>query len=107
MALSDRTRRAMLTRLRQGPMSAGDLAQGSGLSQPTTSKHLKVLESAGLIQRERDGTRIYSALNLDPLVRASIFVSQFEQVLEGRLDRLAAVVEHDTTNDPTPEGKDR
>lgn len=94
MALSDRTRRAMLARLREGPLSAGALAAGSSLSQPTVSKHLKVLQAAGLIQRERDGNRIYSALNLDPLVRATLYVSQFEQVVDARLDRLAAIVEH-------------
>ena len=92
-ALSDRTRRAMLERLRSGPRSAGDLAEGFTLSQPSVSKHLKVLEGAGLIRREREGTRIYSVLAIDPLVRAAIFVSQFEQVVDARLDRLAALVE--------------
>ena len=52
-----------------------------------------MLEGAGLIRREREGTRIYSVLAIDPLVRAAIFVSQFEQVVDARLDRLAALVE--------------
>lgn len=99
-ALSDRTRRAMLEQLRAGPRSAGELAQGFSLSQPTVSKHLKVLETAGLISRERDGTRIYSALALEPLVRAAMYVSQFEQVVDARLDRLSAVVEpHPSTEE--------
>lgn len=93
-ALSDRTRRGILERLRRGPLTAGALAEGSGLSQPTVSKHLKVLTEAGLIRRERDGTRIYSALALDPLVRAALYVSQFEQVVDANLDRLAAIVEN-------------
>lgn len=93
MALSDRTRREMLQRLQSGPHSVSELAEGIALSQPTISKHLKVLESAGLIERTRDGNRIYSILNIDPLVRASIFVSQFEKVVDARLDRLAQVVE--------------
>lgn len=94
MALSDRTRRAMLERLRGGPLSAGELAEGVSLSQPTISKHLKVLEAAGLIRREREGTRIYGVLAIDPLVRAAVYVSQFEQIVDARLDRLAAIVEH-------------
>lgn len=93
-ALSDRTRRSMLERLRSGPLSAGALAEGSSLSQPTVSKHLKVLEAAGLIRREREGTRIYGVLAVDPLVRAAGYVSQFEQVVDARLERLAAIVEH-------------
>ncbi|WP_312919257.1 metalloregulator ArsR/SmtB family transcription factor [Kocuria sp.] len=94
MALSDRTRRAMLKKLRSGPLTAGDLAAGVSLSQPTISKHLKVLEEAGLISRHRDGTRIYGALAIDSLVRAAIYVSQFEEQMDATLDRLAAVAEH-------------
>lgn len=93
MALSDRTRRAILDRLREGPLSAGALAEGSLLTQPTVSKHLKVLESAGLIERKRDGNRVFSTLNPDPLVRAAVYVSRFEQVVDARLERLAAIVE--------------
>lgn len=98
-ALSDRTRRAMLERLRSGPRSAGELAEGFPLSGPTVSKHLKVLEGAGLIRREREGTRLYSVLAIDPLVRAAVFVSQFEEVVDARLDRLAALVESPRTHE--------
>ncbi|MDT8915030.1 metalloregulator ArsR/SmtB family transcription factor [Amycolatopsis sp. PS_44_ISF1] len=93
MALSDRTRRAVLRRLRDGPLTAGDLAAGVSLSQPTVSKHLKVLEAAGLISRHRDGTRLYGVLAIDSLVRAAVYVSQFEEQVDARLDRLAAIVE--------------
>ncbi|WP_167131596.1 ArsR/SmtB family transcription factor [Paramicrobacterium chengjingii] len=93
MALSDRTRRAMLKRLRKGPLTAGDLAAGVSLRQPTVSKHLKVLEEAGLISRQRDGTRIYGVLAIDSLVRAAVYVSQFEEQMDAGLDRLAAIVE--------------
>lgn len=94
MALSDRTRRAMLKKLRTGAMTAGDLAAGVFLSQPTISKHLKVLEEAGLISRHRDGTRIYSTLAVDSLVRAAVYVSQFEEQMDATLNRLAIVAEH-------------
>lgn len=103
MALSDRTRRAMLRRLRDGPLTAGDLSAGVSLSQPTVSKHLKVLEAAGLISRQRDGTRIYGVLAIDSLVRAAIYVSQFEEHVDVRLDRLASIVErpHEEQGEPT------
>ena len=100
MALSDRTRRRILKRLRNGPCTGGELAAGVSLRQPTVSKHLKVLEAAGLISRQRDGTRIYGILAVDPLVKAAVYVSQFEEQMDARLDRLAAIVER-----PNEEGE--
>lgn len=102
MALSDRTRRAMLERLRNGPLTAGELAAGVSLRQPTVSKHLKVLEEAGLISRQRDGTRIYGILAIDSLVKAATYVSRFEEQMEARLDRLAAIVEEPREGEGEP-----
>lgn len=87
-ALSDRTRRRILLRLRTGPATVTELTVLSGLSQPAVSKHLKVLGGAGLVRAERDAQRIHRMIELAPLVRAAIFVSQFELEVDARLDRL-------------------
>jgi len=56
-ALADPTRRALIERLRRGPVAAGALAAGLPVSRPAVSQHLKVLKSAGLVREEADGTR--------------------------------------------------
>lgn len=96
LALADPTRRRILLTLRARPASVGELVAQTTLSQPAVSKHLKVLESAGLVRRERDGQRIYSVIEFAPLIRAAVFVSQFELNTEASLDRL----EHLLTEEP-------
>lgn len=89
-ALSDRTRRRILLRLRSGPATVTELTALAGLSQPAVSKHLKVLGEAGLVRAERDAQRINRMIELAPLIRAAVFVSQFEVQVDARLDRLEA-----------------
>ncbi|QUW20102.1 metalloregulator ArsR/SmtB family transcription factor [Agrococcus sp. Marseille-Q4369] len=87
-ALSDRTRRRILLRLRSGPATVTELTALAGLSQPAVSKHCKVLEEAGLVRAERDAQRIPRIIELAPLIRAAVFVSQFEVQVDARRDRL-------------------
>ncbi|HZH02283.1 MAG TPA: metalloregulator ArsR/SmtB family transcription factor [Myxococcaceae bacterium] len=66
-ALSDPTRRAILRCLRSGPLGAGDLASRFNLAKPTLSHHFRILETAGLIRSERQGTRVVYAQRADAL----------------------------------------
>jgi DNA-binding transcriptional ArsR family regulator len=87
-ALSHPARRAILTRLARGDASVSELASPFSMSQPAVSKHLKVLERAGLIVRGRDAQWRPSELRAEPLREASEWVGEFRQVWEERLDRL-------------------
>ena len=89
-ALADPTRRAILARLAGGEASVAELAEPFAMSQPAVSKHLKVLGEAGLVRAERDAQRIHRMIELAPLIRAAVFVSQFEVQVDARLDRLEA-----------------
>jgi DNA-binding transcriptional ArsR family regulator len=87
-ALSHPTRRAILTRLALGDASVSELAAPFSMSQPAVSKHLKVLERAGLIVRGRNAQWRPSELRAAPLREASEWVGEFRQMWEERLDRL-------------------
>jgi DNA-binding transcriptional ArsR family regulator len=87
-ALAHPTRRAILTRLALGDASVSELAAPFSMSQPAVSKHLKVLERAGLIVRGRNAQWRPSELRAAPLREASEWVGKFRQVWEERLDRL-------------------
>ena len=87
-ALADPTRRAILARLVSGEASAGDLAKPFAISQPAISKHLKVLERAGLISRSREAQ--YRPCRLEPqaLKRVDEWLEEYRRLWEARLDRL-------------------
>ena len=87
-ALADPTRRAILARLAQGEANVGELAAPFDMSGPAVSKHLKVLERAGLIRRGRDAQRRPCALTAEPLKEAADWLAGFRQFYEGSLDRL-------------------
>lgn len=89
-ALADPTRRAILARLAQGEASVNDLAKPFDISQPAISKHLKVLERAGLISRSREAQ--YRPCRLEPqaLKRVDEWLEEFRRLWEARLDRLEA-----------------
>ena len=87
-ALADPTRRAMLARLARGPADVGELAKPFGLSQPTISKHLKVLESAGLVARGRDAQRRPRTLVAEPLVDVDRWLEAYRQLWEDRFASL-------------------
>jgi len=87
-ALADPTRRAILARLSLGEASVGDLMKPFALTQPTISKHLKVLEKAGLIERGRDAQRRPRRLNPAGLKAASDWLEPFRKEWEQRFDNL-------------------
>ena len=87
-ALADSTRRAILERLAAGEASVGELAAPFAMSAPAISKHLKVLESAGLITRRTDAQWRLCSLDAEPLREASDWVGQYRQFWEANLDSL-------------------
>ena len=84
-ALADPTRRSILMRLMAGDASVAELAEPFAMSQPAVSKHLKVLESAGLISRSRVATSRYSHLEAQPLKEANEWMQKYKTVLEREL----------------------
>ncbi len=78
----------MLAQLRCGPVSAGDLWRGSGVSKPAITKNLGVLDQAGLITRERDGRRLWVTLRAEPMRPASAWLLDYERFWNERLDAL-------------------
>ena len=87
-ALADPTRRAILARLSQGQASVGDLAEPFAMSLPAVSKHLKVLERAGLITRGREAQWRPCRLKADPMKGATLWLEQYQRFWDARLDRL-------------------
>ncbi len=87
-ALADPTRRAMLVRLAQGPATVKELAEPFEFSMPTISKHLKVLEHAGLIERGREAQWRPAQLKAEPLKDASQWLEQYRENWEDNFDRL-------------------
>lgn len=87
-ALADPTRRAMLARLAQGPAMVKELAEPFKLSMPAISKHLKVLERAGLIERGREAQWRPAQLQAAPLKNVSQWLEHYRQNWEENLDRL-------------------
>jgi DNA-binding transcriptional ArsR family regulator len=89
-ALADPTRRAILQRLAAGEAGVVELAQASTLTQPAITKHLKVLERAGLIGRTRDGQRRPARLQLEGLLPVDDWLRLAHAQWSDRLDRLEA-----------------
>ena len=87
-ALSSPTRRAILARLARGDASVVELGAPFGLRQPTISKHLKVLEAAGLIEGMRDAQRRPRRLRVRAIQEAAEWIEPFRQLWERRLDNL-------------------
>lgn len=89
-ALADPTRRAMLTRLAQGPATVTQLAEPFSLALPTVSRHLKVLETAGLITREKSAQFRPCRLNAGPLEEADTWLATYREFFSQRFDALDA-----------------
>src|SRR5262250_1106933 len=87
-ALADPTRRAILARLASGEASVGELAEPFDMSLPAVSKHLKVLERAGLIARGREAQWRPSRLEAGPLKDAADWIGRYRRFWEASLDRL-------------------
>jgi DNA-binding transcriptional ArsR family regulator len=92
-ALADPTRRAILARLAAGEASVTELATPFAMTQPAISKHLKVLERAGLISRGRDAQRRPRRLEAAPLAEANEWLERYRQLWEGQFQRLDGLLE--------------
>ena len=95
-ALADPTRRAILTRLTLGEATVSELAAPFHVTQPAISRHLKVLERAGLIARTRRATARLSHLRAEPLRQATVYLSGYREYWEQsyeRLEELLAVLQ--------------
>jgi DNA-binding transcriptional ArsR family regulator len=92
-ALADPTRRGMLASLALGDKSIGELGEPFSMSFAGAAKHVKVLESAGLIGRRKAGRRQICTLKAEPLREAEDWLRQWEKFWSVRLDRLQALVE--------------
>ena len=91
-ALADPTRRAILARLASGRASVRELAEPFAMSQPAVSKHLKVLERAGLISRGRDAQRRPRQLEAKPLAEATEWLERYRKYWEGNFQSLDALL---------------
>jgi DNA-binding transcriptional ArsR family regulator len=105
-ALADPTRRAILERLAVGEAGVVELAEASTLTQPAITKHLKVLERAGLVGRARDGQRRPARLQLDGLLPADDWLRRAHAEWSDRLDRLEAHLAAQTESTITEENPD-
>lgn len=92
-ALADPTRRAILARLATGEASVQELAEPFAMSQPAISKHLKVLEKAGLISRGRDAQRRPARIEAQPLAEANAWIERYRALWEANYGRLDALLE--------------
>jgi DNA-binding transcriptional ArsR family regulator len=92
-ALADPTRRAILARLATGDASVAELAKPFAISQPAISKHLKVLERAGLISRGRDAQRRPRRIEAQPLAEANEWLEHYRQIWESTFERLDELLE--------------
>src|SRR5438309_10923333 len=88
-ALADPTRRQILAHLARGDRRVTDLARPHSMSLPAVSKHLRVLEKAGLLRRRRYGRVHQLRLEAKPLKQAALWVEEYRKFWEGSLDRLA------------------
>ena len=95
-ALADPTRRAILERLQLGDATVGELAAPFEISGPAVSKHLRVLERAGLVRRARDGRISRCRLDASPMRHAADWVADYRRFWEGQLDALAAYFDQDS-----------
>lgn len=91
-ALSDPTRRGMLASLMLGEKSVGELAQPYAMSFAGASKHIGVLERAGLVERRKAGRQQLCRLRAEPLAEADRWLRQWEQFWNARLDTLEALL---------------
>lgn len=92
-ALADPTRRAILARLAEGEASVAELAAPFAISQPAVSKHLKVLERAGLISISQDAQRRPRKLEPEPLKEASDFLEAYRAIWDANFARLDALLD--------------
>ena len=93
LALADPTRRAILARLALGQASVNELAEPFDMSQPAISKHLKMLERAGLISRGRDAQRRPCRIEAKPLEAAHAWIEKYREIWDANFARLDTLLE--------------
>ena len=98
-ALADPTRRAILHRLAEGAVAVGELAAPFDMSWPAVTKHLKVLERANLVRREKDGRVHKMHLEAEPMREAQAWIDEYRGHWERQLDVLAEFLETTTPAD--------
>jgi DNA-binding transcriptional ArsR family regulator len=98
-ALADPTRRAILARLAKGAAQVTELAEPFGISLPAVSKHLKVLEKANLIKRQKDGRIHRFTINPKPLQSAHSWIEHYEQFWTAQLASLGKYLENTTSKE--------
>jgi DNA-binding transcriptional ArsR family regulator len=106
-ALADPTRRAILARLLLSECSVGELAEPFAMSMPAVSKHLRVLERAGLIAQRRDAQWRRCRIQGGPLKEVTDWAERYRQVWEERLDRLEEYVQQLNTKERKTHGRKR
>lgn len=105
-ALADPTRRAILARLASGETSVNELAQPFAISLPAVSRHLKVLEHAGLVTRSREAQWRPCRLDAGPLKEASTWIEHYRRFWDDSFDRMGAyIAELQTQEGQTEEGQ--
>jgi DNA-binding transcriptional ArsR family regulator len=106
-ALGDRTRRKLLARLAEGPAMVTELARPFNMTLPAVGKHLRVLESAGLVERTISGRVHHCALKSSPLMNADEWLKRYEPFWSRNLDALSEFVQSGTSEEKDLPGKKR
>lgn len=106
-ALADPTRRAILARLSLGEASVNELCEPFAMSQPAISRHLKVLEQAGLISRGRDAQRRLSRIEGGPMAEANAWLENFRQFWEPSFQRLDGLLDEMKANAANDKQRER
>lgn len=108
-AIADPTRRAILSRLMAGEATVTELAQPFDMSMPAITKHLQVLERAGLLTRSRDAQRRPCRLRPEGLQLAAVWIEAYRELWEQRLDRMVTYVEqlHRAQAKPAPRARSK
>ena len=107
LALADPTRRAILARLARGEASVTELAAPFAMSQPAISKHLKILERAGLISASQDAQRRPRRIEARPLAEASAWLERYREIWETNFERLDGLLEALQRRPPASKGARR
>lgn len=92
-ALADSTRRGMIRRLSRGPATIGELGRPYPITKPAITRHVKILEGAGLVRRERDGRLHVCSLRAEQMREAEAWIERYRTFWEGSLGSLAKLVE--------------
>jgi DNA-binding transcriptional ArsR family regulator len=104
-ALADATRRSIIEQLRKGEATVSEVAAPHDMSLPAVSKHLRVLEDAGLLRRRVEGRTHFLAVNAKPLAQATDGIERQRRFWEGSFDRLAKLLEEPETKPSPPPPK--